>query len=173
MRECGLTCQRMDELCNFGTGYTGKLLGGAQAKGVGMMGFLALTETLGITAVFVVNPELTERMREHWSAPVDNRVRAKRFANLGAAAIKRVTPTICRHLGSAGGKSRAAKLSPEERRESARKAARARWRKVTQKARGKLMQAAAKARWARPRGTDSIAAQEISTVSSSDHGALP
>ena len=113
MRACGLTCQRMDELCNFGSGYTGKVLGGAQTKGVGMVGFMAIAETLGIKAVFVVNEALTEQMREHWAAPVNDRIRASKRARIGEKMLERVLPAVASEMGRRGQRKVFCSLSAE------------------------------------------------------------
>jgi hypothetical protein len=124
----GLSFAQIDELANLAESGTAKYLSDLRVKTLGLQTFFAITETLGIRAIFVEDERLLEQMRPHWRRRDEGKAhRASPLAKrLGQATIARVLPVIARELGRRGGLRRR-ELPAAERVRLARMAARARW----------------------------------------------
>jgi hypothetical protein len=121
----GLSHVLIDELANLASGYTGKLLGESQVKQMSWRSFLAITETLGIATVFVVDPKLVAQMEPHWERGASEKRRTLRKAPLGKVTIERVFPVIAREMQKRSSEVRTSQLTPAQRIAIARKAGKA------------------------------------------------
>jgi hypothetical protein len=121
----GLSHLLIDELANLPGGYTGKLLGECQVKQLSWRSFLAVTETLGIATVFVIDPKLVAQMEPHWERGAEKNRRTLRKAPLGKVTIERVFPVITREMQKRSNEVRNSKLTPAQRATIARKAGKA------------------------------------------------
>lgn len=137
--ELGITYATVDDLANFAKGHTAKLLGPTMPKKFGSLTFNALTATLGVKWVMLQDDEASAKMADHWEKRERSRHRACKQASVGKTTIKRVFPAVIKEFASRGGRARAAKQTPEQRRSIASRAGRARWRRARSKA--KLSQA--------------------------------
>jgi hypothetical protein len=123
----GLSFAMIDCLSEFSEGGTGKYLSDTRVRHLSVASLLKITETLGISSLLYVDPELTARMRPMWEKRDELKAHARRRAPIGATTLKRVRPAVLSELGKKGAAARNAKLSPETRRALARAAALARW----------------------------------------------
>lgn len=125
----GLTDATVDYLSGLQSGYTGKLLGPAQVKGLGPMAIQLFNQVLAVKFLIVVDEEMTAKMRSRW----DGRERPLPVVQVRAstAAIERFRPIIARDMQQRGREKISAgmkaKMSPAKRRAIAKRAARARW----------------------------------------------
>src|SRR5262249_28771857 len=95
----GLSYQVIDELSGLAEGHTGKLLADLRVKNFGLPTFLSITETLGIRAVFYVDPNLVRRMRPMWEKRDQRKAHPKRLAPVGRVTLKRIIPIAAAELG--------------------------------------------------------------------------
>jgi hypothetical protein len=121
----GIPYRLIDELANLATGTTGHVLGDAQTKRLGMMSFLAMTETMGLRGVLYVDQHLVDQMRPHWQRGDMKKAHSKRLARLGRTAMKRVFPAVASEMGKRGGQVRSAKQTAKQRQQLARLGGRA------------------------------------------------
>jgi hypothetical protein len=112
-------------------GYLGKLLAPRPVRRVGMQSLGPVLGVLGVKLIVVEDPEALRRFGSRLKRRNDNLVRS-------AASEFRLTHRWLRKIASKGGKSRDAKLTPEQRSELARELNRIRWSKpkVTEIKRG-------------------------------------
>lgn len=122
VRELNVHGERFDEFAGLPQGYLSKLIGMRPVKRIGMNSLGPLLDALGLKCVLVENEETTKRLK--------NRVKS-RNPNLVRAGSTHVVLTwrFMQKIQRAGGRARAIKMTPAQRRRSARKAARMRWLK--------------------------------------------
>jgi hypothetical protein len=127
--QIGLSFAAIDELANIGEAATAKYLSDLRVKNLALKSFFAISETLGVRAIFVEDERLLAQMKPHWQRRDERKAhRASHLAKrLGPTTIARVLPTVAREMGRRGGAKRR-ELPPEVRRALARAAARVRWR---------------------------------------------
>jgi hypothetical protein len=122
----GLSYQSIGTLAGLAEGHTGKVLADLRVRQMGVGTFLAITETLGIKALFYVDPKLVAQMAPLWQQRDGKKAHAKRLARLSATTIRRILPVAAAEMGRRGGAKRR-ELPPDVRSDLARLAARARW----------------------------------------------
>ena len=108
-RELGLRQLEVDDLAGVQSGYTGKIECGLRSMGDMSMG--ALLGALGLHLIVMRTAGKHQSLTDQANASV------------------KATRERVRNRSSLGGKARAKKLSPNQRRADARKAAKERWRK--------------------------------------------
>lgn len=138
IRELGIAHTTVDAISGLPDGYTGKLMCGM--KNPGPKAHELLCGALGIAFVVQVDQEAAARVESRW-------VKRKRALNKSSASISAsinnevpiklpITPALerllaspdwMRSIASLGGRGRAQKLSPRQRKLIAKRAARARW----------------------------------------------
>jgi transcriptional regulator with XRE-family HTH domain len=126
----GLSFSALEDLAGLGESAAAKYLSDLRVKNLGLKSFFAITETLGVRAIFVEDEQLLAQVRQHWAQRDERKAhRASHLAKrLGPTTIARVLPEIARVMGGRGGAKRR-ELPAETRRALATAAARARWRK--------------------------------------------
>jgi hypothetical protein len=126
--DIGLSFAVIDELSGLAESATAKYLSDLRVKNLGLRTFFAITETLAIRAIFVEDPKLLARMKQHWQRRDEGKAHccghhAKR---LGPITLRRVVPAAAAEMGRRGGAKRR-ELPAEVRRALAVAAAKARW----------------------------------------------
>jgi hypothetical protein len=116
----------VDELSELGEGACAKYLSAGRARQFTLPSLLRVCSVLGLKALLVVDPELTQKWKPFWGNRDSAKVHARRPA-LGAQIMKRVRPAVLSELGRRGAAARNRKLAPEVRAQLARAAANARW----------------------------------------------
>ena len=139
--ELGLKRAALDELANVGDRHFSKLLAPTHVKHLGPKSFEAALAVLGVALIAVEDLELVERMRRRAAAHNIDTTRNEVCAKNGALRATRMRttgglrnpalmdPESAREFGRIMGLRSRLKLTPAQRRRSARKAARARWAK--------------------------------------------
>ena len=126
--ELGITHETLDTIAGLPAGYASKLLCNPPKRRLGPTTMFNVLEALGLKSSFFEDPETLARVRSRLTKRRRPRVRT------GAAHRRGVTiyllPDFLRQIGSKGGAATSAKLTPQQRRESAQRAARARWSKA-------------------------------------------
>jgi hypothetical protein len=156
----GSTHARLDEIAGVPAGYSGKVMGDAFPKQMGVESLLAILAAMGIKIELVIDYEQRALVSPYWDVGQVMKRRPFRKAKLGEATLARLVPRIAAEMGrkggsrpmpsealryairagSKGGKARKRKMTRLQRKEAARKAAVARWAKS--KLRATLMEAA-------------------------------
>jgi hypothetical protein len=103
-------------------GYLGKLLAPRPVRRIGMQSLGPVLGVLGVKIIVVEDEDALRRFGSRLKRRNDNLVRS-------AASEFRLTHRWLRKIASKGGKSRDAKLTPEQRSELARELNRIRWSK--------------------------------------------
>jgi hypothetical protein len=127
--ELGLSNATLDELCNFGEGYAGKILAPTRMKQLTVCSMLKLTSALGVKGVLVIDEEQVRRMQGRWESRDGSKVHARRQPSLGQTTLKRVLKPAAAELGRRGAAARLAATTQEQRRDIGRRGAQARWRR--------------------------------------------
>jgi hypothetical protein len=124
----GLSFSQIDELSLLGESACAKYLSDLRVKNLALKSFFAISETLGIRAIFVEDEKLLAQVKPHWQHRDDGKAhRAGRAAKrLGPVTLRRVLPPVAAEMGRRGGVKRR-ELPAETRRALAQAAARARW----------------------------------------------
>jgi hypothetical protein len=138
----GIPYRIIDELALLPSGFTGKTLGDSQVKQLSWRSFLAMTQTVGLTTLFVVDPKLVEQMRPHWERGEVNKIHTSKLARIGKATMNRVFPVVIKEFARSGGKARMARMTAKQRQQFASAGGRASGRARLRKG---LMEAARKA----------------------------
>jgi hypothetical protein len=125
--DIGLSYQMIDEISGLAEGHCGKVLADLRARQMGLNTFLAITQSLGIRAVFFADEKLTAQMAPLYEKRNQNKAHARRRASLGPVTLKRVLPAVASEMGKRGAVARMNRTTPEMRTQLARAAARARW----------------------------------------------
>jgi len=132
--ELGLTDAVLDAVSGVQSGYTGKLLGPAQIKTMGMATFFYLVEALGMRLVFQEDMDIMQKMATRW----EQRARPVSMLNmLSTKAINRARPyleqqivsDVRRRAGLASAESRKVKIPQKKRQRIAKHAAKVRWKR--------------------------------------------
>jgi hypothetical protein len=142
--ELKLTHEQIDYISGMQSGYTSKLLAPKPLKKLGPVSLWLIATALGLRITVEVDPMMCEKMRPVW----DPRLRPmKKMLALGEHRPVTITfaPAMMRALGLRGyavrklknpmlasdaGRHRMAKLSAEERKALARRAAVTRWQRA-------------------------------------------
>jgi hypothetical protein len=111
--QLGLSDMALDHLAGLAHGHTGKLLGPAQERRLGVSTFGVLLNALGLSGTLYVDPAkaaaLADRMTPRRSASVHPNGRISR------AMVKRARATVLHELARKAVKARWAKSTPEAR----------------------------------------------------------
>jgi hypothetical protein len=126
----GLSYQMIDEISGLAEGHCGKVLADLRARQMGLNTFLAITQSLGIRAVFFADEKLTAQMASLYEKRDQTKAHARRRASLGPVTLKRVLPAVAAEMGKRGAIARMNRTTPETRSQFARAAARARWQRL-------------------------------------------
>jgi hypothetical protein len=115
--------ESLDQHCGLAIGYTSKLVSIRPVRRLGMVSWGPLINGLGLKCQFIEDPKATAlvRSRVKQSNPSYQRT-------MPAAASILFTARMLKRIRRLGGQARMARLTPEQRRKLARKAALARWR---------------------------------------------
>lgn len=123
--ELGVTREALDEIAGLPRGYTGKILGHGQVKRVGPISLEPLLTALGLKLVAVDDEEAIARF-----GPVVEQHRTVRPRNFELGPeVERRARELMHERAVSGGRARASKLTPEQRRQQASAAARGRWKR--------------------------------------------
>jgi hypothetical protein len=122
----GLSFAMIDDIAGLAESGTAKYLSALRVKNLGLQTFFAITEAMGIRAIFIEDPQLLAQVRPRWARRQEEKAH-RSTKRLGPITIARVLPDIAREMGRRGGAKRR-ELPAEVRRELARAAALARWR---------------------------------------------
>lgn len=134
VEQLGITYATIDDLANLAKGHTAKLLGPTMPKRFGPLTFNAIAATLAVKFVMVVDENAAAGMGEYWAKRERSRHRACKQASVGKTTIRRVFPAVIKEFATIGGRARAAKTTPEQRRIIASRGGRERWRRARRKA---------------------------------------
>jgi hypothetical protein len=118
----GISYETLDALSNLAKGHSGKLLGDAQVRHLSSFSLLAMMATLGIRCRFEEDPDAVAQMTPHWEPCDVAQRRTQRRAPIGKKTMERVIPDVARELGRRGAAALNGRLTPAQRRASARKA---------------------------------------------------
>lgn len=146
----GLSNAALDELCNFTSGHSDKLLGPTGARGFGPLTLNAMFWALAVKVEITIDLDRAREMEAYWEGRFAPNVRHE-TTKISKALIKRAKPHVMRDFGRIGGQVRAHLLSPEQVKAIARKAAHARRRKLTRKQRRAIAEKAGRASQAKRR----------------------
>ena len=119
-----LSQQLIDDLAGWAGGYTGKLLGPAQAKKMGMESFWILLEVLGLGVTLVENPAAMHRMEHRYEKRCELRRSSGAIKKQFSPEVRQMV--VSEHMatiGAIGGRGR----SPSVAASSARRASLSRW----------------------------------------------
>jgi hypothetical protein len=131
--ELGLTDKALEALALFPDGWTGKVLGGAQIRGIGPKTLDGLLDVLCCDITLVPNADKIARLEsrranlENNGKSVRPMPRAQRRALIGKRTMQRVLPAVMSEMGKRGAAVTNALLTKRQRSLAARHAARARW----------------------------------------------
>lgn len=134
VEELNITRQEIDRVWGRASGYASKVLCVPPIKRLSLESFLELSSVLGLAWTPVQDP-----LAIRYTGRLEKRDRrwVRKHAVLASSRIPwLITKETARELGSTGGKTRAAYLSPSKRRKIARKGALIRWSKVKAVAKG-------------------------------------
>jgi hypothetical protein len=123
VNELRINGERFDEYSGLPRGYLSKLIGARPVRRLGMTSFGPVLAGLGLRLLVIEDPEGTERLKR--LKPRNPSFVRTVPAAAGILFTARMLKRICR----LGGEVRMAKLTAEQRRALARKAANARWRR--------------------------------------------
>jgi hypothetical protein len=132
----GLSNAHVDELANFISGHTDKLIGPTGSKKFGPLTFTALNWTLAVKWVAVIDLDQAKIMEQYWEDRQRqmSHVRAEP-SRVSKAIIERAKPHVLRSFSQAGVEARKKQLTGEQKTAIARKGGRARQRKRRQRER--------------------------------------
>jgi hypothetical protein len=121
-----LTNAHCDELAAMVEGHTDKVLGPSAQKEIGPLTFSKLCWLFAVKFEMVIDLEQMKVMAEHW----EDRQRKRplfpdgKVARISKKILEQAKPLVYRDCGAAGGRVRAALLTPKQRTKIARNAAR-------------------------------------------------
>ena len=121
--ELGIHGTRFDSLAGWPEGYLSKLTCARPVRRIGISSLGVLCSAMGVKLQMVEDPRGTERLR---------RLQPRNpsyVRTMPADAGMVLTARMLKRIRRLGGQARMAKLTPQQRREFARKAAAARWKK--------------------------------------------
>jgi hypothetical protein len=122
VNEMQVNGERFDEFAGLPRGYLSKIAGTKPVRRIGITSMGPLLSALGVTCIFVEDPEATARLKNRLKPRNPRLVRS-------AASEFRLSHRWLRKIASKGGTARDAKLTPEQRSELARELNRIRWKK--------------------------------------------
>jgi hypothetical protein len=123
--ELQIAGEAFDAYAGLPVGYLSKLIGPKPARRLGMISFQPVLAGLGLRLLVVEDAAATARLKSRLKPRNASFVRT-----MPAAAGIVFTARMLKRIRRLGGQARMAQLTPEQRRELARKAAAARWRKT-------------------------------------------
>jgi hypothetical protein len=118
----GLSREVIDQLSGLPSGYAAKLLSLAPAKGIGTLSVFLLAGAVGYSIALVEDPDALAKAKRYARQRQKLRQGVGHWRSAKAMALVRA-------IASRGGKSRFARMSPEELRAHQSRSAQARWRK--------------------------------------------
>lgn len=135
----GLSCETIDDLAGFHSGYAGKLLAPAQTRRLGPFSLGPMMTVCGLKMILVEDEAVMLKMADRHVRRDERRVRAgipRRKPVTAAqrrAIAKAAIAEIARRGGQKSGESRRSKMKQSQRSRIAKRAARARWNRRREK----------------------------------------
>jgi hypothetical protein len=111
--ELGLSDLVLDELAGLAGGYSQKVLGPTQVKGIGPLSFTGLLDALGLSGTLYADPAKVARLSGQWQRR--DRAGVRENHRLGKVAIAKARPIVMAELATMGGKARWKDATPEDR----------------------------------------------------------
>jgi hypothetical protein len=123
----GLSYSTIEALADMADGSLGKYLADLRVKNLSIVSLVAVARALALRGAFIEDQKLLAVMTPLWEKRDDSKAHAKRSARLGPKTMKRVLSEVAAEMGRRGGMSTQRRLTPQQRRTSAQRAAQARW----------------------------------------------
>lgn len=124
----GLSNATIERLCGWTDGHADKHLGPSCIKALSPKNFGDLMWVLAVKGTFTIDLARVREIEQHWEARCAANTRSTP-SRISKVVVKRAQPLILKELGRLGGMVTANMRSPEQRAESARKAAVTRWQR--------------------------------------------